>query len=216
MTIPVINRRLSVNRYNQCRLHSLINQLFNDYSKLLVIRVDFYLKSEYEEINTHKYMNQAFTRLRNNLRFNRLFEHYITYAAKLEYGQDRKWHYHVLFFFNGQKIKSDYLLAQAIGKYWAGVVTRDLGDFYSANMNKTRYRWVGVGLIEHHDIPKRIALMMSANYLVKDSNGTQPVIRDVVGKAYRSYRQGVYRCKQARLGRPRGPAQPLPTIHLSV
>ena len=216
MYIPDINLRLSVNRNNQRRLHSLINQLFNDYSKLLVVRVDFYLKSEYEEINTHEYMNQAFTRLRNNLRFNRLFEHYITYAAKLEYGQDRKWHYHVLFFFNGQKIKNDYLLAQAIGKYWAGIVTRDLGDFYSANMNKTRYRWVGVGMIEHQDIHKRIALMGSANYLVKDNSGAQPVMCDAVGKAYRSYRQGIYRSRQTRSGRPRGPGQPLPTIHLSV
>ena len=203
MYIPDINLRLSVNRYNQRRLHGLINQLFNAYSKLLVVRVDFYLKSEYAEINTHEYMNQAFTRLRNNLRFNRLFEHYITYAAKLEYGQDRKWHYHVLFFFNGQKVKNDYLLAQAIGRYWTETITRDLGDYYSANMNKNMYKWVGVGMIEHQDVDKRMALMMSADYLVKDHSGTQPVMRDAVGKSYRSYRQGLYKPRVTGLGRPR-------------
>ncbi len=203
MHVTTINRRLSVNRFNQRRLHILINQLFNDYSKLLVVRVDFYLKSEYAEINTYDYMNQAFTRLRNNLRFNRLFEHYITYAAKLEYGQDRKWHYHVLFFFNGQKIKNDYLLALAIGRYWTETIVRGLGDFYSANMNKGRYRWVGVGMIEYHDIHKRMALMMCADYLVKDDSGTQLAIHDVASKTYRSYRQGLYKPRVTGLGRPR-------------
>ena len=83
------------NRSNQERLHHFIDQLFNDYSKLLVVRLDFYIGNEYAEIKTYEYMNEAFIRLRNNLRFNQLFNHYITYAAKLEYGVDRRWHYHV-------------------------------------------------------------------------------------------------------------------------
>lgn len=43
------------NRSNQERLHHFIDQLFNDYSKLLVVRLDFYIGNEYAEINTYDY-----------------------------------------------------------------------------------------------------------------------------------------------------------------
>ena len=104
-----------INKRNQRRLHGLIDTLFNDYSKLLVIRLDFYIQKDSEEDEQYDYMNEAFDRLRNNRRSNRLFEHYITYAARLEYGTSRKWHYHVLFFFDGQRVRDDYGLAKAIG-----------------------------------------------------------------------------------------------------
>lgn len=117
------------NRSNQERLHLLIDQFFNDYSKLLVVRLDLYIGNEYADVNTYEYMNEAFIRLRNNLRFNQFFNHSITYVAKLEYGADRRWHYHVVFFFDGQKIKNDYLLAQALGKYWVDTITRGFEVF---------------------------------------------------------------------------------------
>ncbi|UTM02914.1 inovirus Gp2 family protein [Alcaligenes sp. NLF5-7] len=202
MHVTTINRRLSVNLFNQRRLHGLINELFNDYSKLLVIRLDLYLKSEYEDINTHAYMNQAFTRLRNNLRFNSLFEHYITYAAKLEYGEDRKWHYHVLFFFDGQRVRNDYLLARDIGEYWTHTITRDIGDYYSANMNTSKYQTVAVGMLHYQDSLKIENLKAIANYLVKEDRG-RFTIRDAANKAYRSYRQGHYKPRVTGLGRPR-------------
>lgn len=78
-----------VNRRNQRRLNKLIDDLFNDYSKLLVLRLDFYTLKDYELVNTYDYLNEAFERLRNNLRYNKLFEHYITYAASIEYGTDK-------------------------------------------------------------------------------------------------------------------------------
>lgn len=190
------------NRSNQERLHLLIDQFFNDYSKLLVVRLDFYIGNEYAEINTYEYMNEAFIRLRNNLRFNQLFDHYITYVAKLEYGVDRRWHYHVVFFYDGQKVKNDYLLAQALGEYWVGTITRGLGSYYSANMNKSTYRVFAVGMVLHDDSQGKSNLKEALRYLVKEEEG-EPVRLDAAGKAYRSYRQGVYKPRGSRLGRPR-------------
>lgn len=62
-----------INKRNQRRLHGLIDTLFNDYSKLLVIRLDFYIQKDSEEDEQYDYMNEAFDRLRNNRRSNRLF-----------------------------------------------------------------------------------------------------------------------------------------------
>src|SRR5699024_1341533 len=115
------NFTLPSNNPNQRRQAALIDDLFQLYSKLLFIRVDFYLRKEHDNVNNYHNLNNAFTRLRNNMRFNSLFDHYITYCAKLEYGPQRGWHFHVLFFFDGQKVQNDYLLAQAIGEYWGNV-----------------------------------------------------------------------------------------------
>lgn len=197
-----INLQLLLNTSNQQRLHHVVDQLFNDYSKLLVVRLDFYLQSSYVDINSYEYMNAAFAQLRNNMRSNRLFEHYITYAAKLEYGVDRRWHYHVVFFYDGQKVKNDYLLAQALGKYWVDTITRGLGSYYSANMNSDKYKAFALGMIDYRELGRIENLKAVLDYLVKEEVG-EPVRLDAVGKAYRSYRQGVYKPRDSRLGRPR-------------
>lgn len=190
------------NRSNQERLHHFVDQLVADYSKLLVVRLDLYIGNEYAEINTYEYMNEAFIRLRNNLRFNQLFDHYITYAAKLEYGVDRRWHYHVVFFYDGQKVKNDYLLAQALGKYWVDTITRGLGSYYSANMNSDKYKAFALGMIDYRELGRIENLKAVLDYLVKEEEG-EPVRLDAAGKAYRSYRQGLYKPRDSRLGRPR-------------
>lgn len=197
-----VNLKLNVNQRNQRRLHSLIDELFCDYSKVLVVRLDFYLQKYYADINTYEYMNEAFYRFRNYQRFNQLFEYYITYAAKLEYGTDRLWHYHVVLFFDGQKLRSDYLLAQDIGEYWVDTITRGLGAYYSANMNAKRYQTFALGMISYNELGRIKNLKSVLNYLVKEGIG-EPVRRDAVGKAYRSYRQGVYKPRNSRSGRPR-------------
>lgn len=202
MTQATFHLQVTPNKRNQRRLHHLIDQLFDDYSKLLVVRLDLYIGNEYAEINTYEYMNAAFDRLRNNMRFNRLFEHYITYTAKLEYGTDRRWHYHVVFFFNGQRIRYDYGLAKSIGNYWINVITDGLGGYHSANMNKGGYRVFAVGMIVHGDSQGKANLKEALKYLVKEEEG-EPVRLDAAGKAYRSYRQGVYKPRDSRLGRPR-------------
>lgn len=193
-----------INKSNQRNQDALINTLFDDYSKLLVIRLDFYLKKDYADINTYDYMNQSFIQLRNNIRFNRLFEHYITYSAKLEYGEDRRWHFHVLFFFDGQKVKNDYLLAQNIGEYWVTTITRGLGQYYSANMNREQYKTFAVGMIGYQETNKINDLKAAVNYLAKETvlSSNMPM-RDASGKVYRSYRQGQYKPKHSHVGRPR-------------
>ncbi|MEZ2624185.1 inovirus-type Gp2 protein [Paenalcaligenes hominis] len=202
MTQATFHLQVIPNKRNQRRLHHLIDQLFNDYSKLLVMRLDLYIKNEYAEANTYQYMNEAFDRLRNNMRFNQLFKHYITYVAKLEYGKDKRWHYHVAFFFDGQKVMHDYSHAESIGNYWINVITDGLGWYHSANMNKDDYSVFAVGMIVHDDLQRIANLKEALKYLVKEEAG-EPVRLDAAGKSSRSYRQGVYKPRGSRLGRPR-------------
>lgn len=193
-----------INRENQRRQEALIDAMFQDYSKLLFIRLDLYCQKQYADVITQEVMNEAFTRLRNNMRFNRLFEHYITYCTKLEYGPKRGWHFHVLFFFNGQKVQNDYLLAQQIGEYWSHVITREWGDYFSANMNRQRYKNFSMGMISYHDREHIHDAKAAASYLTKETAVHPNVpMHDAAGKLYRSYRQGQYKPAGTAMGRPR-------------
>ena len=203
MNQSTINLNYPVDIRNQSRLHQLIDNIFMDFSKVLTVRLDFYIQKEYEEFNNYFYMNECFTRLRNNLRFKSLFEHYITYIASLEHGQDRKWHYHVLFFFDGQQLKSDYQLAKEIGEYWVNVITRGIGAYNSPNMNKSRYRTFALGNIGYNDAEAIANLKAVSDYLVKAEKGLQHLPDSELGKSYRTYRQGQYKPKLSNLGRPR-------------
>ena len=203
MNQSTINLNYPVDIRNQSRLHQLIDNIFMDFSKVLTVRLDFYIQKEYEEFNNYFYMNDCFTRLRNNLRFNSLFEYCITYIASLEHGQDRKWHYHVLFFFDGQQLKSDYQLAKEIGEYWVNVITRGIGAYNSPNLNKGRYRTFALGNIGYNDAEAIANLKAVSDYLVKAEKGLQHLPDSELGKNYRTYRQGQYKPKLSNLGRPR-------------
>ncbi len=107
-----LNSEYHYNHKNLIRIYQRIDDLITDYSKLMVIRLDFGLKKEYEHLNTHQYMATAFDRLRNEFRYNTLFKHNITYIAKLGYGSEKRFHYHILFFFVCIKINRDILLSK--------------------------------------------------------------------------------------------------------
>lgn len=203
MNQSTINLNYPVDIRNQSRLHQLIDNIFMDFSKVLTVRLDFYIQKEYEEFNNYFYMNDCFTRLRNNLRFNSLFEHYITYAASLEYGQDRMWHYHVLFLFNGQRVKGDYQLAKEIGDYWVNVITRGIGAYNSPNLNRGNYSTFALGNICHNDAQAINNLKAVSDYLVTADKGLQHLLEEESHNNYRTYRQGQYKPRQSGLGRPR-------------
>ena len=67
--------------YNQNNLDMIdqrIDELLQNYAKILVVRVDFYIREEYTLDITDRFMIEAWKRLRNNMRFNQLFAHCIT------------------------------------------------------------------------------------------------------------------------------------------
>lgn len=200
----LIQLNAPININNQQRQEKLIDALFNDYSRLLFIRLDLYWQKHCSDVISHQNMNEAFDRLRNNLRFNSLFEHYITYCAKLEYGLERGWHFHVLFFFDGQRVRNDYLLAQGIGQYWSTVITRNLGAYYSANMNSDQYQNYVMGAINYYERDKIMNAKAAACYLAKETVLHPAVpMHDAAGKRYRAYRQGQYTPSASPFGRPR-------------
>lgn len=170
-------------QYRMLSARAYIDDLFNTHARLLVIRVDLYperfnpndlLKNPQVGSGvTTEHLDRLISnveRLLNNRRNNKLFEHCVGYIVKIEYGIDRGWHAHTIFFYNGHKVQNDSYYSTAIGDYWVDVITDGQGAFWACNRrsNIARYKQVGIGMIDHTDLEKRQALVeVVVAYLAK-------------------------------------------------
>ena len=91
----------------------------------------------------------------------------VGYIWKLEHGPDKGFHYHMMFFFDGSKVREDGTLAKRIGQYWLNVVTNGRGVYYNCNADKSRYKNCGIGMVDHSDNVMRDGLVKAVLYLTK-------------------------------------------------
>lgn len=88
------------------------------------------------------------------------------FAAKLEYGLLRGYHFHVLIFLNGHVVQADVLIAKRLGEHWSNAICEGRGMYW--NCNGTDYAERGIGMVNYNDGDKRIALIEKvAAYLTK-------------------------------------------------
>lgn len=195
-------RPLGYRENNINRINERIDALLADYAKILVVRVDFYIRKDHILDIDHAFMVRALAQLRNNMRYNQLFNGCITYMAKLEHTHDRGWHYHMAFIFNGHARQSDYYLAEQIGQYWATTITGMLGHSHSCHT--TAYTHHGIGMVDYHDEEKIACLKQALAYLAKyDVNSVQGIYLDASGKNIRTFFMSQYQPKVTEMGRPR-------------
>lgn len=178
-----------------------LDDMFEQHSKILVVRVDCGYKKPYSDEITLDEMNKDITNVLNNRRTKpSVFEHNIGYIIKKEYTQDKGVHNHAIFMFDGQKVQNDEFKAQQIGEYW-NQITCSKGSYYNCNKEKKKYINDGIGLINHKDENKRKILEKGVvSYLLKDEQSIDPIKED---KKSRSFVRGTIPSKKSKKGKPR-------------
>lgn len=168
-----------------------IAELFKHYPKLMVVRVDLHYSQPWIDSISHQDMKRDMTRLLSNNRRHKpsLFQHFVGYIWRLEYGERKGWHAHCLFFFDGKYVRQDISYADMIIHYWREVITRGYGHGYNCNMVKNHYSHCGIGLIHRDNAMAREFLERDAlGYLCKYdplvSNGEW---RDAMGRVIRTF-----------------------------
>lgn len=156
---------------NRRSLACYIDNLFQKHARLLVIRVDL----GYGKVSPTSSIIDGVTaqdakrhreRLLKNIPFNRLFAGLKGYVWKLEYGLEKGYHYHWIFFFDGRTRCRDVWLGQRIGEYWQKIVAGP-AVYWNCNANKDGYRKLGIGMIGCNDVERRRYLSEAAGYLTK-------------------------------------------------
>ncbi|MBW9246271.1 inovirus-type Gp2 protein [Pseudomonas paracarnis] len=100
---------------------------------------------------------------------NPIFKHETGYIYSVEQGEDKGFHIHAAFFFNGAEVRSDFAKARSIGDLWEQI-TRGQGYCFSCNDDKASYGdELGIGVIQRRDILARQKVVKAMRYLAKDS-----------------------------------------------
>ena len=151
---------------NYKELMEYVDALFERFSRLLVLRVDLSYSKENSK-TTQAEATRDRERLFENARSNKMFDDMVGYIWKLEHGPEKGFHYHVMFFFDGAKVREDITKAIQIGRYWTNVVTRGRGLYYNCNALKRVYESCGIGMVDHADVQMRQGLQKAVVYLTK-------------------------------------------------
>ncbi|HEE8949064.1 inovirus-type Gp2 protein [Providencia rettgeri] len=152
---------------NYRRAQQYIDSLYQRYSKLLVVRVDLSYKSGIcHRVKAH-HLRQHRQTLYKAINRNRLFSCCVGYILKLEFGIEKGFHYHALFFFDGQKVRRDITLGKLIGELWQERITDMAGLYFNCNYQKERYRELGIGLLKRADAESKKGLLNAVRYLCK-------------------------------------------------
>ena len=170
----IINKRKAVSK-NKQSLMRYIEALFEYRARLLVIRVDLSYKqdsygfisvSESERIDLldgiknkevlEKWSIEVRQQRDNLIKIlkKKYKDSLIGYVWKLEYGADKAFHYHTIFFFDGNYHHQDVLIGKEIGELWETEVTKNKGIYWNCNSRKNdfrKYDRIATGMIHHKD-----------------------------------------------------------------
>lgn len=166
-------RREDVRRYEAGKLEEGLNEyvdcLINRYSRTNIIRVNLYYRAEAQARLRIEHVFNDLDRLTAEHERNPIFEHQIGYICRVEQGDDRGYHIHAAYFFNGNEVRGDIYKAQLIGDLWKRL-TRGRGYYHSCNHRKEAYgERLGIGLIKRDEYSERRPHVLYAMaYLVKD------------------------------------------------
>ena len=167
------NRKENDRRYEasqkQAMLTGYVGRVLDRYSRTVVVRVDLH----YQEIAQarlrieHVFEDLDFlVRARER---NSIFKHETGYICSVEQGEDKGFHIHAAFFFNGAEVRSDFNKAREIGELWEQI-SRGHGYCYRCNDDKGRYGdEVGIGTIRRADTQACGKVIKAMHYLTKDT-----------------------------------------------
>lgn len=154
-------------RDNYRRFHRLVDSLFGCCSRLLVVRIDLgYCAADglCIEHETADYHRKQLCRMFHS---HPMFEHLLGYAWKLEWRPKKGFHYHFVFFFDGNRVRRDVALGRSIGELWKEI-TGNQGMYFNCNHSGgSNYRYNSLGNIHYSDGLKRENLNQIAAYLTK-------------------------------------------------
>ncbi|KXZ69762.1 YagK/YfjJ domain-containing protein [Acinetobacter venetianus] len=132
------------------RAKRLVDALRAKYSKLLILRVDLCWKNQnLDELNLKK-LKSTLSDFLKRFHHDPALPNIVGYIWKLEFGQQKGYHYHCMFFLNGNKYQNDAYYAEQIGSYWCKY-TNGQGIYHNCNRNKVDYRHLAIGMARHDD-----------------------------------------------------------------
>lgn len=160
----------------------ILNCKHNGHKRIMVVRVDFLIKEEFQQSMSVFEIQDYKARLWNNRRGKpSIFEYCLGWVWALEYTKEAGYHYHCLFIFDADVVQADVYYGDQIGEYWMAM-SQGKGCYNNCNRNKKQYRYLGIGRI-HLDSEEELNNLCNIviPYLAKEDIQVRSAInRDVM------------------------------------
>ncbi|MBE9400248.1 inovirus-type Gp2 protein [Acinetobacter albensis] len=164
--VQQVNDRRKMARRREKNALKYVDMVRKSYSRLLGVRVDFYLPADKKHF-THKEIVAHFHTILQKLRRSKIL-HLKGYVWKLEYGVDQALHVHAFFFFCGSKHREDISLGRMIGEMWDKQIDGK-HSYFNCNTSKNRkkYKYDALGVINRNDQTKYDNIAKVIHYFAK-------------------------------------------------
>ena len=178
----------------QATLAGYVSRVLDRYSRTVVVRVDLHYRAVARQRLRIEHVFDDLGRLIRTRERNPIFKHETGYICSVEQGEDKGFHIHAAFFFNGAEVRSDFSKARDIGDLWERI-TRGLGYFFSCNDDKDKYGdELGIGVIKRADSEACRKVIKTMSYLAKDNQYLR--MKPAGARTYRTGR--IYRESKGR------------------
>ncbi|MQT52067.1 MULTISPECIES: YagK/YfjJ domain-containing protein [Pseudomonas] len=198
-------RKASFKRINS--LEGYIDALFAQHSRMLVVRVDLSYQSGFVSgregfYGDVKKVKAHWAKMQKDLHKGIPVDGLLGFACKLEYGQLKGFHFHLLLFYNGTNHRQDGVLARMVGEHWRDSITAGAGRYFNCNAVKEKYKYLGIGMISFNQ-PDRVSALKNrvASYLTKVDYWIR--LSPESGRSF--FRGNMPKLKSVKRGRPRAP-----------
>nr|WP_269835996.1 MULTISPECIES: inovirus-type Gp2 protein [Pseudomonas] len=209
-------RKASFKRVNS--LEGYIDALFAQRSRMLVVRVDLSYQSGFvsgreDFYGDVKKVKVHWAKMQKDLHKGIPVDGLLGFACKLEYGQLKGFHFHLLLFYNGSNHRQDGVLARIVGEYWRDSITAGAGRYFNCNAVKDKYRYLGIGMISFNQLDRVSALKNRvASYLTKVDYWIR--LSPESGRTF--FRGNMPKLKSVKRGRPRAPGPDQAAPHVAI
>lgn len=174
--------------------------LFRKRSRLLILRVDLYVREKDKDWSYSPEADAAYDRFLEALAEGRIVSDVVGWMGAREDGLDRGQHYHVLVAVDGHLHQAGAHLTRLLGEYWKDkcVPAGKSGSYFNCFALEKKYKHIGIGMVHCADTKKLLGLYYATRYLFKDE-----VQLIASGERKRNFRRGVMDKENRRRGAPR-------------
>lgn len=200
-----------VARKNAASLRTHINQLFRDYSRLLVMRIDFGYRHEPDfDVDqwvppSDRSVKADFVRLKRFIKAN--VPHLLSIIWKVEYGAIKGPHLHAILICDGHEVRQGITWGKVVGEKWEEI-TNGAGVHWNCNAHQALFEKMGrrgIGLIDYTDEARRDELMRVAMYVAKADSYMRFISPDIG----RTFGKSINKASKGKKGRPRKYVDPV-------
>ena len=198
--------KTSVRNYErnaEAKLRRALNYLLSLFamrSRLLILRVDLYVRSEGKAWGYTAEADDAFDKFAEALSSSAIVDDVLGWMSAREDGIERGRHYHILAVIDAHEHRAGANLTKMLGEYWVNecVGSDKLGSYFNCFALVDKYQHLGIGTIHCMDAKKLLGLFYATRYLCKDE-----VQLIATGKGSRNFRRGLEDKSYVRHGAPR-------------